>query len=48
MMKTLVWLRPWSMVEVGVLGFLVAAIKLSSLLDVAPGIGGWHWQLPLC
>lgn len=41
MMKTLVWLRPWSMVEVGVLGFLVAAIKLSSLLEVAPGIGGW-------
>ncbi len=41
MMKTLVWLRPWSTVEVGVLGFLVAAIKLSSLLDVAPGIGGW-------
>lgn len=41
MMKTLSWLRPWSMADVGVLGFLIAAIKLSSLLDVAPGAGGW-------
>ncbi|MCG8157244.1 paraquat-inducible protein A [Brenneria goodwinii] len=40
-MKALLWLRPWSMVEVGVLGFLVAAVKLSSLLEVAPAPGGW-------
>ncbi|QTF08621.1 paraquat-inducible protein A [Brenneria izadpanahii] len=40
-MKVLLWLRPWSMVEVGVLGFLVAAVKLSSLLDVSAGPGGW-------
>lgn len=40
-MKALKWLHPWSMVEVGVLGFLVAGIKLSSLLDVSVGPGGW-------
>ncbi|KAA9001348.1 paraquat-inducible membrane protein A [Affinibrenneria salicis] len=46
-MKTLLWLRPWSMIEVGVLGFLVAAVKLSSLLDVAPGPGGWALAVSL-
>lgn len=40
-MKALKWLHPWSMVEVGVLGFLVAGIKLSSLLSVSVGPGGW-------
>lgn len=40
-MKALKWLHPWSRVEVGVLGFLVAGIKLSSLLDVSVGPGGW-------
>jgi len=40
-MKALKWLHPWSRVEVGVLGFLVAAIKLSSLLEVSIGAGGW-------
>ncbi|GAB7216103.1 hypothetical protein OS42_27140 [Dickeya oryzae] len=40
-MKVLKSLHPWSMVEVGVLGFLVAGIKLSSLLDVSVGPGGW-------
>ncbi|WP_038908610.1 paraquat-inducible protein A [Dickeya oryzae] len=40
-MKVLKLLHPWSMVEVGVLGFLVAGIKLSSLLDVSVGPGGW-------
>lgn len=41
LMKLLLWLRPWSMIEVGMLGFVVAAVKLSSLLDVSPGPGGW-------
>lgn len=40
-MKTLMWLHPWSLVEVGVLGFLVAAIKLADLLDISPGPGTW-------
>ncbi|TCW16370.1 paraquat-inducible protein A [Raoultella sp. BIGb0138] len=40
-MKALKWLHPWNMMEVGVLGFLVAGIKLSSLLDVSVGPGGW-------
>lgn len=34
-------LRPWSMVEVGLLGFLVAAIKLSGFLQVVPGPSCW-------
>lgn len=33
--------RPWSMTEVFLLGALVAIVKLSSWLPVAPGIGLW-------
>lgn len=40
-MRMLVALRPWSMIEVGLLGILVAVIKLSSFLQVAPGPGIW-------
>jgi paraquat-inducible protein A len=40
-MRMLVALRPWSMVEVCMLGILVAIIKLSSFLEVAPGPGIW-------
>lgn len=40
-MRVIVGLRPWSMVEVGLLGILVAVIKLSSSLEVAPGAGVW-------
>lgn len=40
-MRMLVALRPWSMIEVGLLGILVAIIKLSSFLQVAPGAGIW-------
>lgn len=41
MMKILSSLRPWSMMEVGMLGFLIAAVKLSSLLEITPAPGGW-------
>jgi paraquat-inducible protein A len=34
-------LRPWSMTEVFLLGALVAMVKLSSWVSVAPGIGLW-------
>lgn len=37
--RLLKWLRPWSRVEVGMLGFLVAAIKLSGFLQVVAGPG---------
>lgn len=40
-MRLLVALRPWSMVEVGVLGILVGAIKLGSYMKVIPGPGLW-------
>lgn len=40
-MKMLMALRPWSMVEVALLGILIAIIKLSSFLQVAPGLGIW-------
>ncbi|WP_353154008.1 paraquat-inducible protein A [Pollutimonas bauzanensis] len=40
-LRILALLRPWSMVEVGVLGILVAVIKLISLVEVAPGAGIW-------
>lgn len=41
LMKMLTALRPWSMVEVCLLGILVAVVKLSSYLDVIPEVGLW-------
>jgi len=38
-MRWLEALRPWSMLEVCLLGAMVAEIKLAGLLDVLPGIG---------
>lgn len=38
-MRWLETLRPWSMLEVCLLGAIVAVIKLAGLLDVLPGIG---------
>jgi len=40
-MRTLEHLRPWSMLEVCLLGILVAIIKLAGMLDVHPGVGLW-------
>jgi len=40
-MRWLGWLRPWSMVEVGMLGILVAVIKLAGTVHVVPGAGLW-------
>lgn len=39
--RALVALRPWSMVEVAVLGMLVAVVKLAGFVQVAPGAGIW-------
>lgn len=38
-MRSLESLRPWNMLEVCLLGALVAVIKLAGLLNVIPGIG---------
>lgn len=38
-MRWLETLRPWSMLEVCLLGAMVAVFKLAGLLDVIPGIG---------
>ncbi|MNG71651.1 Inner membrane protein YebS [compost metagenome] len=38
-MRCLESVRPWSMLEVCLLGAMVAVIKLAGLLDVIPGIG---------
>jgi len=40
-MRALEHLRPWSMLEVCLLGIFVAIIKLAGMLDVHPGIGLW-------
>lgn len=40
-MRTLEHLRPWSMLEVCLLGILVAIIKLGGMLNVHPGVGLW-------
>ncbi|WP_092947140.1 paraquat-inducible protein A [Roseateles sp. YR242] len=41
LMRLLVGLRPWSMVEVCLLGILVAMIKLSDVVAVTLGAGTW-------
>lgn len=40
-MKMVDALRPWSMIDVCLLGALVAIVKLSSYVSVAPGVGIW-------
>lgn len=40
-MRMLAALRPWGMIEVCLLGILVAVIKLSSMLQVVAGAGLW-------
>lgn len=40
-MRLLVVMRPWSMIEVAVLGILIAVIKLAGFLHVLPGAGIW-------
>ncbi|WAC72325.1 paraquat-inducible protein A [Roseateles sp. SL47] len=41
LMRMLVGLRPWSMVEVCLLGILVSMIKLSDVVSVTLGAGTW-------
>jgi len=40
-LRMLAAIRPWSMVEVGLLAILVAVVKLAGFVDVAPGAGVW-------
>jgi paraquat-inducible protein A len=40
-LRALVVLRPWSMIEVCLLGILVSVVKLSHFLQVLPGAGLW-------
>ena len=37
--------RPWSMVEVFMVGVLVSAVKLANDAEIAPGIGLWGFAL---
>ena len=41
MLRTLQMLRPWGMVEVFVLGCIVALVKLSGMATVIPGVALW-------
>jgi paraquat-inducible protein A len=43
--RLLLMLRPWGMVEVFLLGVLVALIKLSSLARVIPGVALWAFAV---
>jgi paraquat-inducible protein A len=38
-------MRPWSMVEVFMLGVLVSVVKLTSLATITPGLGIWGFAL---
>ncbi|KPX19034.1 PqiA protein [Pseudomonas syringae pv. delphinii] len=40
-MRLLERLRPWSMLEVCLLGIIVSIVKLAHMLDVHPGLGLW-------
>ncbi|HEX7341177.1 MAG TPA: paraquat-inducible protein A [Rhodanobacteraceae bacterium] len=39
--RGLKWLYPWSMIEVLMLGILVAVVKLHTVFEVTPGVGLW-------
>ena len=41
LVRTMQTLRPWGMIEVFVLGVLVAVVKLSNMATVIPGIALW-------
>lgn len=43
--RSLKWLRPWSMIEVLMLGILVAVVKLQSVFEVTPGVGLWAFAV---
>jgi len=38
-------MQPWSMVEVFVLGVLVAVVKLAGMAEVTPQLGMWGFAL---
>ena len=42
-MRILQWVKPWAMVEVFMLGILVALVKLTHLAHVIPGIALWSF-----
>jgi paraquat-inducible protein A len=42
-MRSLMAVRPWGMVEVFVLGTLVAVVKLAHLATVVPGVALWSF-----
>ncbi|WP_188566216.1 paraquat-inducible protein A [Undibacterium terreum] len=43
LIRTMQRLRPWGMVEVFLLGVLVALVKLSSMATIVPGIALWSF-----
>ncbi len=47
-LRALLALRPWGMVEVFVLGVLVALVKLSHLASVLPGVALWSFGALIC
>jgi paraquat-inducible protein A len=47
-MKALAWIHPWSMIEVAMLGVIVAGIKLSDMAQVSLGVGAWSMLTLTC
>ena len=45
LVRTMQRLRPWGMVEVFLLGVLVALVKLSSMATVVPGVALWSFAI---
>ena len=44
LMRLLVWIKPWGMAEVFLIGVLVALVKLARLAEVEPGFGLWSFS----
>ncbi len=45
LLRTLQLLRPWSMIEVFMLGILVSLSKLAAMAQVIPGIALWSFAV---
>ncbi len=43
--RTVRRVQPWSMMEVFLLGILVALVKLADMADIVPGLGIWSFAL---
>ena len=44
-MRAIALFRPWSMMEVFLIGIFVALVKLADMADIVPGLALWAFAL---